>query len=133
MDIKKRVLVADDDTNILDLLRTGLEISGYMVDCADNAKKTMELIKFSRPDVILMDVSMPGEDGISFCRNLKNSEDTASIPVLILTAFSDGNTFNDAMLFGASGFIAKPFELSEVTKKIENCIAKANTKKEHKK
>jgi CheY-like chemotaxis protein len=93
----------------------------------------MELIKSSRPDVILMDVSMPGEDGISFCRNLKTSQDTASIPVLILTAFSDGNTFNDAMLFGASGFIAKPFELNEVTKKIESCIAKATIKKEHKK
>ena len=130
---KRKVLVVDDDENVLDLLKTGLEIMGCEVNCAENARVTRDVIKNFHPDIILMDASMPGEDGISFCRSLKHSTDTADIPVLILTAYSDAKTFNDAMLFGASDFLSKPFDIAQVNKKIEECILKANLKKEHQK
>ena len=127
--LKRRVLVVDDDENVLDLLKTGLEVMGFQVDCAENTGSTRDKLKNYQPDIILMDASMPGEDGISFCRSLKHSPDTADIPVLILTAYSDPKTFNDAMLFGASDFLTKPFDIAQVNKKIEECISKAKVKK----
>jgi DNA-binding response OmpR family regulator len=134
MDIPKRkVLVVDDDDNILDLLKTGLEVMGFQVNCAENTKSIRDIMKSFQPDIILMDANMPGEDGISFCRSLKHSPDTADVPVLILTAYSDPKTFNDAMLFGASDFLTKPFDIAQVNKKIEECISKARIKKGHQK
>lgn len=130
---KKRVLVVDDDENVLDLLKTGLEVMGFQVYCTENARTSRDAMKTFRPDVILMDASLPMEDGISFCRSLKHSPDTADIPVLILTAYSDEQTFNDAMLFGASDFLSKPFDIAQVSKKIEECMSKANIKKEYQK
>jgi len=130
---KTRVLVVDDDENVLDLLKTGLEVMDFLVYCAENANLTKDAIKNFRPDIILMDASMPGEDGISFCRRLKHCPETADIPVLILSAYTDEKTLNDAMLFGASDFLAKPFEIAQVNKKILECISKANRKKEHQK
>jgi len=130
---KKKVLVFDDDANILELLKSGLEVLGYSVAAFESARTAEKILDGFKPDVILMDVSMPDGDGISLCRNLKLSPDTADIPVIMLTAFTDDKTFHDAMLFGANGFLTKPFDILEVKKKIEECIAKANLKKENKK
>jgi len=129
--IRHKVLVIDDDANILDLLKSGLEVMGYNAATCEDVHSFEKLMASFRPDIILMDVNMPGGDGISLCRNLKLSKDTADIPVIMLTAFSDDRTFHDAMLFGANGFITKPFELSDIKKKIEECLGKANLKKEN--
>ena len=131
--INKNILVVDDDSNLLYLLKSGLEVMGYSVTACGNAAEANKALQGFRPDVILMDVSMPGEDGISLCRNLKLSKDTADIPVIMLTAFTDEKTFHDAMLFGANGFLTKPFDMAEVDKKISECVAKINTKKENQK
>ena len=134
MDIKKqKILIVDDDINVLDLFKSGFEVMGYSVTACESGAQAREMLKNFKPDVILMDVSMPGGDGISLCRNLKLSPETAEIPIIMLTAFSDEKTFHDAMLFGANDFITKPFDISEVKKKIEECLARANTKKENQK
>jgi len=130
---KKNVLIVDDDTNILDLLKSGLEVLGYAVLTSESAAGSESILKNIKPDVILLDVNMPGEDGITLCRNLKLSKSTANIPIIMLTAFNDEKTFHDAMLFGANGFLTKPFEMTDVKQKIEECISKVNTKKENKK
>ncbi len=128
---KKNILIVDDDPNVLDLLKSGLEIMGYNVTACESAAEFERTLKSFRPDLILMDVSMPGEDGISLCRNIKTAKETADIPVIMLTAFSDERTFHDAMLFGANGFLSKPFDMPEVKKKIEELVSKTNVKKEN--
>jgi CheY-like chemotaxis protein len=122
----RRVLAVDDDQSVLETLKTGLEILGFSVDTAENEDGMWKALRGARPDVILMDVSMPGMDGISLCRNLRGSPGMNDIPIIILTAYSDEKTFHDAMLFGANDFLMKPFEISEVFKKIEDCISKAS-------
>lgn len=126
---KKKVLIVDDDANILEVLKSGLEMLGYSVDTADNPPKARMLIQQERPDIILMDVSLPGTDGISFCRDIRRAPETEDIPIIIVTAFSDTSTYNDAMLFGASDFIAKPFEMMDVKKKLEDSLARADAKR----
>jgi DNA-binding response OmpR family regulator len=134
MDTKKqKILVVDDDVNVLDLLNSGLEVMGYSVTTCESAAAAEKVLEKYKPDIILMDVNMPIRDGISLCRNLKMSRATSEIPIIMLTAFSDKETFHDAMLFGADGFLAKPFEMVEVKKKIEEYITKQNIEKEEKK
>jgi CheY-like chemotaxis protein len=127
---KKKVLVVDDDSSIVEILKSGLEALGYSVLTAENEQGVRSVLEHSTPDAIIMDVSMPGTDGISLCREIRCSPDKGDIPVLMLTAFSDEKTFHDAMLFGASGFLTKPFDICEVRNTIEDAIAKAKAKRE---
>jgi DNA-binding response OmpR family regulator len=123
---KKRVLVVDDDVTIGEMLKTGLEAMGYEVDNAMNETEVWKSIEKVKPDVILMDVGMPGVDGITLCRNIRFSLELSKIPIIMVTAFTDQKTYHDAMLFGADDFLTKPFELSEVQKKIEDAIKRLN-------
>jgi DNA-binding response OmpR family regulator len=114
-----RVMVVDDDPAICDLLKSALETEGYIVDvCENDADVDISLAKF-RPDAILMDASMPGLDGISLCRHIKQSPATSSIPVIIVSAFDDDKTRHDASLFGADDFVAKPFDVKNLLEKIK--------------
>ena len=122
---KKRVLAIDDDESVLETLRTSLEIFDYVVDKAETETELWAALDQYRPDAILMDVNMPGIDGISLCRKLKNSPRTSEIPVIMLTAYSDEKTFHDAVLFGAADFLMKPFDINEVRKKVEDAISKS--------
>ena len=126
---KKKVLVVDDDPCILEVLKSGLELQGYSVETAENESNFRIALHQSRPDAILMDICIPGLDGISLCRDIRSSPDTSHIPIIILTAFSDVRTFHDAMLFGAADFLTKPFNLQDVSKRLGECIAKAREKK----
>lgn len=129
---KIRVLAVDDDAAISELIKTGLESAGYDVDLASNEAGVWKSIEKNKPDVILMDVGMPDIDGISLCRSIRFSPELSNIPIIILSAFTDQKTYHDAMFFGAYDFIAKPFELAEVQRKIEESIKKINSEPENK-
>jgi CheY-like chemotaxis protein len=100
---------------------------GYLVDCASTKTELLESIHREKPAAILMDVGMPGEDGISICRDLRHAEETRDIPVIIVTAFDDEITRNDAFLFGANEFVTKPFTIPEIQKIIEKCTIKPDS------
>jgi DNA-binding response OmpR family regulator len=106
------------------MVKTGLEMSDYLVDIATNEQSIWSYLEKTKPDVILMDVGMPGIDGISLCRKIRFSPGMENLPIIMVTAFSDERTFHDAMLFGADDFLSKPFEIEEIKRKIENIIAK---------
>jgi len=78
----------------------------------------------------MMDVRMPDADGISLCRKIRSSAVMSDIPVIIVTGLLDKDTVNDALLFGASAFLQKPFEFDEVQKTLEECISKSKAKRE---
>jgi DNA-binding response OmpR family regulator len=126
----KRILIIDDDTTILELLKHGLGVLGYDVEVVDNHSDFKISLAQCRPDLILMDVSMPGMDGISLCREIRFAPTNNDIPIIIITAFNDDKTYHDAILFGATDFITKPFEIQDVQKKIEAAFLKAESKKQ---
>ena len=74
MSAKKKILAVDDDTSICELYETGLKLMGYDVNCAMSAAKAREVLKTETPDLILMDIMMPDQDGISFTRDLRSIE-----------------------------------------------------------
>jgi len=107
-----RLLVVDDDPNLRALLRTSFEIADIDVDEADGAVSAAAKIASHRPDVIVLDVAMPGTDGITFCRGLKDDPFTRSIPVILLTG--DASSESAGRGAGADGFLRKPFSPLEL-------------------
>ena len=80
-----RILVVDDDANLRALLRTSFEMADVAVEEAENATEAAKRVAARHPDVIVLDVGMPGVDGITFCRGLKSDPRTRDIPVVLLT------------------------------------------------
>ena len=126
--VEQRVLVVDDDRTVSEMIKTGLEILGYGVSVASSEQELWNEIKSFGPDIVLMDIGMPGEDGISLSRKIRLTPEYSLLPIIMVTAFNDEKTFHDAMSFGASDFLTKPFEIQEVRKKIDDLLAKARNK-----
>jgi response regulator RpfG family c-di-GMP phosphodiesterase len=97
----------DDDAHLRELLRTSFEIAHVRVEEAENATAAARCIAACHPDVIVLDVGMPGVDGITFCRALKSDPRTRDIPVVLLTGDADAEL--DGWRAGASAFLRKPF------------------------
>jgi ribonuclease P protein subunit RPR2 len=99
-----KLLLVDDDAGLRALVRTTFELVDVDVEECENALDALESIGRRRPDVVVLDVQMPGMDGIELCRRLKADDATSSIPVILLSGSSDGGA--DAC---ADAFVAKPF------------------------
>ena len=120
---KKRVLAVDDDPSVCDFYEQGLRLLGYDVECSPSAAKAREALKRRRPDIILMDIMMPDQDGISFTRELRAEAKTSHIPIIVVSGLADAGTLNDALLFGAVDYVVKPVDLEALRGKIERTFA----------
>ncbi len=126
---KIRILAIDDEVSVCDMYEQGLPPLGYQVDCVSSAKKAKDALLRFTPDLILMDIMMPGQDGISLTKELRSHEKTAHIPILVVSGLSDAATLNDALLFGAVDYLVKPFDISILQNKVERALAAAQRKK----
>jgi len=108
-----RILLVDDDPALRTLLRTTFELADVEVAEAEDADAARRRIKGARPDVIVLDVNMPGTTGIELCQELKESSSTKDIPVVLLTG-SDGGSSAAAKRAGADAFVRKPFSPLEL-------------------
>ena len=112
------ILVADDDPDIRGLLRARLGKSGYRVTEVEDGDRALEAVRAAPPDLLILDVMMPGRSGWEVLRELKSSAATSAVPVLVLSAI--GPTVNEmtSPLYGADDHLDKPFELAELEQKI---------------
>jgi response regulator RpfG family c-di-GMP phosphodiesterase len=113
-----RLLVVDDDAGLRALLRTTFEVFDIEMVEAENAAAAERSIREQRPDVLVLDVMMPGLDGIEFCRRLKSDPETREIGVVLLSG-SDGGTRVTADSAGADAFVPKPFSPLELLAVVE--------------
>jgi len=114
------VLVVDDEEYIRELLRTFLTETGYNVIVAAHGEEALDLAKKEGPQVIILDVKMPGIDGIETCRRLKSEEGTRVIPVIVATALRE--TLPEVLDAGANDFVTKPFHLTELLTRIRSIL-----------
>jgi DNA-binding NtrC family response regulator len=112
------VLVVDDNPANLDLLTRVLEPQGYQILVAQNGEGAIALALRAQPDLILLDVMMPGADGYEICRRLKNDPRTADIPVLFISARNDTSSLVEGFRAGGVDYVIKPFQAEEVLSRV---------------
>ncbi|HET6966472.1 MAG TPA: response regulator [Acidimicrobiales bacterium] len=118
------VLVVDDDPVIVNLLQVNFEIEGYDVLAATGGEAGLSQARLGRPDVIVLDVMMPGIDGLEVARRLRDDPDTRSIPIILLSAKAQ-NADIQAGLAVADEYITKPFEPLELLERVATVISRS--------
>ena len=103
------VLVVEDEEDILELVRFNLSKEGYQVLCASSGEEGLKSARNKRPDLVLLDLMLPGMDGLSVCKQLKNDEKTHHIPVVMLTAKGEDADIVSGLELGADDYVTKPF------------------------
>ena len=104
-----KVLIADDEHNIRHILDFSLHAEGFDVVAVHNGEDAFRMAVTEAPDLIILDVMMPGQGGIETCRILKEDRRTADIPVILLTARSERQDREKGLASGADDYITKPF------------------------
>lgn len=105
-----KILIVDDNPTNLKLASEVLECEGYVVEGAEDAERAQEMLRRSVPDLILMDIALPGMDGLTLTRKLKADERTRHIRILALTAFAMKGDEQKAREAGCDGYITKPID-----------------------
>lgn len=118
----RKVLIADDEHNIRHILDFSLHSEGFDVVAAANGEDAFVLAINEKPDLIILDVMMPGQGGIETCRKLKADERTAGIPVILLTARASRRDREEGTAAGADDYITKPFSPQKVINVVHNFL-----------
>lgn len=121
----QQILVVEDDTDIRALLRFNLEREGFAVLEAPDGVQGLELARRHRPDLILLDVMLPGLDGFEVCRRLGAQAETALIPVLVLTARGEEMDRVVGLSLGADDYVVKPFSVREILLRIRAILRRS--------
>ncbi len=106
---KERILVVDDEEDILELVRFNLAREGYAVICTTSGEKTLKIARAEHPDLIVLDLMLPGMDGLEVAKVLKNDPRTKDIPIVMLTAKGEEADIVTGLELGADDYITKPF------------------------
>lgn len=114
-----RILVVDDDAHTLEILRRWLNREGYATVSADSGPETLKVLEREAVDVIILDVMMPGMDGLQVCERLHANEAWRSIPVILLTAKDDMETRARGMALGVSEYLTKPVNKQELFTRVQ--------------
>jgi DNA-binding response OmpR family regulator len=113
-----RILVVDDEAALVELLAVNLELEGFQVARAHDGEEGLSAAVSERPDVVLLDVRMPGIDGFEVCRRLKESPATKDIPVIMVSAYAQPADVERGFLLGAADYVKKPFDVTELVPRI---------------
>ena len=116
---RPRVLVVDDEPDLVRILEFGLKAAGYAVETAPDGQEGLKKARESKPDVILLDLMLPKLDGYKVCRLLKFDERYKHIPIVILSARTQEGDQALAHEMGANRFLTKPYEFSEILDHIQ--------------
>ncbi|CAN5225017.1 hypothetical protein BH09BAC2_BH09BAC2_10700 [soil metagenome] len=120
----KKVLVVDDDKDILTVVKILLNMHGFTVEAIARWEEIFERTEVFRPDIILLDVSLGGQDGRVLCKQLKTTDKTKHIPIVLFSA-NHGilETYNEYL---ADDFIAKPFDIANLLEKLQTYMPSKN-------
>jgi DNA-binding response OmpR family regulator len=112
------ILVVDDDPEIVTMLSTRLGKRGYKISTAEDGNRAIELAKRERPDLVLLDVMMPGKSGWEVARALKQDPVTQNVKIVMVTAIGERTNEITAPIYGADAHVDKPFEFEKLERVI---------------
>lgn len=119
---KKKILIVDDNDDIVTTYRVVLDRMGYEVAVARNGIECLEMIGEVEPDLVLLDVLLPGLSGSEVCRSIKDTARTTDIPVIAITASVSGETRKRMSEVGADDFLLKPIDVSDINRVIKRFL-----------
>lgn len=119
---KDKVFIIEDDLQALESLKSLLLTSGFEAEGNNGSKEIMKTIKSFSPDIILLDLLMPGLGGLEVCQMLNSDEQTRDIPIIVLSAIANPADIKKAYGLGAVDYLTKPYIYSELEKKIRKFI-----------
>ncbi len=122
MDQPKKVLVIDDERALAELLQVNLELEGFVVSKAFSGIEGLNKLPTEKPDIIMLDVRMPGLDGFEICQRLKTDPVTKDIPVILVSAFAQQTDIQKGLDAGAADYIKKPFDVVQVVQTIKKIL-----------
>lgn len=127
---KPSILVIDDEKDILKLIQYNFEKEGYAVLTARSGEDGLESARSKRPDLIVLDLMLPGMDGIEVCKLLKSDRGTRDIPVVMLTAKNSEVDQVVGLELGAADYVPKPFSVKVLLARVKNILRKGQSRKE---
>jgi len=117
--MRAKILIVDDDPDIINLVKTILEAEDYTVYSTESGEEALGEVSKLRPDLIILDIILPGIDGYDTCKILKTDDHTSPIPVIILSIKCSVEDRIIGLNIGADDYITKPFDPGELTARVE--------------
>src|SRR4030095_11007092 len=124
MEPAPHIAVVDDHREIRELVSRYLQQHGYRVSAAGSAREFRQLLEHSALDLVVLDIVMPGEDGLALCRQLRTSSD---LPIILLTAMTEETDRIVGLEMGADDYVSKPFNPRELLARIKSVLRRANS------
>jgi DNA-binding response OmpR family regulator len=124
----KRIFVVEDDLDIAELLEFNLVRHGYLVSTFSDGSEAYDGILSDLPDLVILDLTLPGLTGMEICRYMRNNLRTQKIPIIILTARTAESDRLKSIKSGANKFITKPFSIKEVLTNVQDLTSRKKTK-----
>ncbi|MEI7946776.1 MAG: response regulator transcription factor [bacterium] len=121
------ILIVEDDADIRELVRYNMEREGYKVALCSSSEQAKTWIAKKIPDLILLDLMLPGTDGFSFCRELRKTERTAQIPVIMVTARVEDADIVAGLEVGADDYVTKPFSARVLVARVKTALRRNKT------
>ena len=118
----QKILVCDDEANIRNIMDFSLEAEGFLVVPTADGESALQAAMTEEPDLVILDVMMPGADGLTVCRELKQNPRTRHIPILILTARAGKDAREQGLEAGADEYITKPFSPQRLVDKVNELL-----------
>ena len=129
MNDAQRILVVDDEADILELLSFNLRKEGYTVECVDTGELAVGRARETTPDLVLLDLMLPGIGGLSVCRILKDDPDTSSIPIVMLTAKTEDADIVAGLRMGADDYVTKPFSVRVLLERVRAVLRRRSVER----
>ena len=124
----KKILIVDDQLEVRELVQVTLEIGDYQILTAEHGREAIEVAQREHPDIILLDIMMPGSDvdGLQACRKLKNDPNTSDITIVMLSAKGQEDDIEMGRSAGADDYFTKPFSPIALIEKVEEVMSRVN-------
>jgi DNA-binding response OmpR family regulator len=118
----KKIMVVDDEVGALTLIGIMLDRGGFEVVKAENADEALQLLGSSTPDLIILDIMMPGMDGIELCRTIRDRGESGNMPILILSTRGDAKSVMQSLDAGATDYLPKPILHHDLVAKVRTLL-----------
>ena len=125
------ILIVDDDELVAGIAADALVAAGHACGCVHGAEAAMDLLKWRRPDLLLLDQDMPGMSGVAMLRSLRTSQTFYDLPVIMFTAMSGREDEEQAIYAGAQDYIRKPFTPATLVARVEHLLEKRAARPKH--